>query len=59
MAEDAAEETTSSGGDTAALEEAPEDGEIARVVVERGTARPPPSARLPARARTTVRLRCY
>ena len=55
MAEDAAEETTSSGGGTAALEEAPEGGEIARVVVQRGTARPPPSARLPARARTTAR----
>ena len=38
-----------------ALGEAPESGGTAHEVVQRGTARPPPPARLRARARTTAR----
>ena len=39
----------------AALGEAPKGGGTAHKVVQRGTARPPPLARLQARARTTAR----
>ena len=43
------------GAVAAALGEAPEGGGTAHEVVQRGTARPPPPARLRARARITAR----
>ena len=58
VAQDAVKGTTRvepTGAAAAALGEAPEGGGITHEVVQRGTARPPPPARLRARARTTAR----
>ena len=58
VAEDAAKGATRAkpiGVATAALGEAPEGGGTAHDVVQGGTARPPPPARLRTRTRTTAR----